>query len=115
MKMILLFGLTWNKCNDIFKLREMTLDESASTRRSILSSVQSNFDPLGFLLPVGNRSRLFLHRLQVDADLSWDSPLSKERLYEWKLIADQINKNFVQFELPRLIGDRSVLRIVELR
>ena len=50
-----------------------------------------NFDPHNFNGPVMNRARLFMHRLQIDKSLGWDTELSADQIREGHNIAKQVN------------------------
>ena len=50
----------------------------ANTKRKILASLNSVFDPLGMLLPTITRAKLFLHKLNKLDDLKWDTKLSSD-------------------------------------
>ena len=76
------------------------------TKREIMSSIHSNFDPFGTCIPILNRSRLFLHNLHLDKTVGWDTPLGVERAKEWSNIAKQVNKSN-EITLPRSVGDRA--------
>lgn len=103
---IKLFGLIWNRKNDYFKNLKLFLDPSANTKRSILSTVHSNFDPLGACIPIFNRARLFLHSLQTNEKLGWDTKLCTEQCKEWKKITTQVNKTEYEISIPRMVGAR---------
>ena len=98
-----LFGMQWNSIQDSYDTKKLFLDPGATTKRKILSSLNSNFDPLGIYLPLFNRAKLFLRSLQA-GDLDWDSVLSSEDLHEYRKICKQINK-YKPFPLSRFIGE----------
>ena len=98
-------GLNWNKANDTFFPNPIQLDVGASTKRSILRSIASQYDVLNIHGPCLNRARLFLHRLQCDQKLGWDSKLDDGLCSEWKLIAVQANKT-PAVEVERSFGER---------
>ena len=52
-----------------------------------------------------NRARLFLHELQCDVGLKWDSKLGGERLREWSNIVKQVNNSPV-IKISRSFGNR---------
>ena len=74
-------GLFWNMCSDTF-LFQIEDDKKPFTRRGVLSTVNSLYDPLGFLAPITVHGRLILRELTMQAE-DWDSPLSKDMEVEW--------------------------------
>ena len=78
-----LLGLNWNRIDDDLSTKPINLDISATSKRTILSSIASQFDIYNFNGPILNRARLFLHDLQCDISLGWDDALSKDKLEEW--------------------------------
>ena len=54
-----LLGLRWNTSLDELKNKPPYLSPEANTLRSILSSVNSNYDPLGINTPIMNRAKLW--------------------------------------------------------
>ena len=101
-----LLGLMWNRVKDSIFLKSLYLNENANTKRSVLSSIASNFDLFNFCCPLMNRSRLFMHTLQCDPKLNWDDKLSSNQLNEWKNICKQLNC-IPSIEISRYIGPRS--------
>ena len=101
-----LFGLMWVKEIDKIKVKSLVLDQNAKNKRSVLGSLNSVFDLFGICLPVLNRARLFLHKLQMSKDLDWDSPLSNKLQKEWQNIVKQV-KNCPVMEINRSCGPRS--------
>ena len=100
-----LFGIEWNVKTDSLSCAKLELNNSAVTKRQILQSVASNFDPHNYCGPILNRAKIFLHELQVDKTLDWDNKLSPERLKLWANICIQVN-NAPKIEIPRFIGKR---------
>jgi len=99
-----LFGMIWNTADDSFRNRPPFLDPKAKTKREILSTLNSNYDPLGILLPMFNRAKLFVRDLQSDSNLQWDTNLSPTQLKTWHNICKQCNRGS-NWSLPRYIGD----------
>jgi len=100
------FGMLWDTGSDTLKTRKSYLSPDANTKRKILSTIQTNYDPFGINLPIMNRAKLFLHGLQCDKLLGWDTELPKEKLREWRNIARQVN-NGEEFRILRNIGSRA--------
>ena len=101
---IKLLGILWLKDKDLLTNKNVKLNIEANTLRSILSSVNSCFDPLALALPCRNRAKLFLHGLQKDGSITWDVPLGSDRLREWKKICKSYNAG-VEPSIPRYIGN----------
>ncbi|XP_064611761.1 uncharacterized protein LOC135475754 [Liolophura sinensis] len=66
-------GVQWCIESDAFWFR-ITLQDKPLTRRGILSTVSSIYDPLGFAAPVVLLGKQILQELYRDG-LDWDSPL----------------------------------------
>ena len=101
-----LLGVRWNRLTDNLSTKPMKLNEKANTKRQILKSIAENFDPEGYNLPILNRARLFMHRLQLMSSLGWDTVISDELHKEWVKISNQVNGG-KSLDLPRYIGDMS--------
>ena len=101
-----LLGVLWNTQNDSFKSKPLHLNIEANTKRTVLQTLNSNFYPLGTCIPLLNRAKTFLHELQLDKRLEWDSVLDIARLKQWHNIAKQVNNSPV-VEIPRFLGKRN--------
>ena len=99
-----LFGMNWNTSNDTYSPKLFSLNTEARTKREILSTVNSVYDPLGILLPTLNRAKLFLHSLQCMKDLTWDRKLDDKQLNCWSKISKQFNRSSVP-AVDRFVGD----------
>jgi len=78
-------GVEWCVETDTFRFR-VTLQNKPATRRGILSTVSSIFDPLGLLSPFILTGKRILQELCQDG-MDWDEPLSegiKMRWEKWK-------------------------------
>ena len=83
-------GLRWDTHKDHLVI-QMNMPEHPLTRRGVLATVNSIFDPLGFVAPVILTGRI-LQRLILEEDkdpqkkhpINWDAPLSNLHLKEWK-------------------------------
>ena len=74
-------GLSWDMRTDTFTF-QIEDDHKPFTRRGVLSTVNSLYDPLGFLAPITVHGRLILRELTTQAE-DWDSPLPKDMEIEW--------------------------------
>ena len=98
-----LFGMSWNSSSDTISPMTSYLNPDACTKREILSTTNSNYDPLGILLPTLNRAKLFLNGLQLDKGLGWDETINDVLKKEWRNIALQMNSS-THICIPRFIG-----------
>ena len=91
-------GIEWSISNDAFQFK-VIMQSRPPTRRGILSSVSSVYDPLGFLAPVILTGRNILQDI-CKKGLDWDSPLPPdiiERWESWKNDLMQLNS----YKVPR--------------
>lgn len=101
-----LFGLKWDTNSDVLYTKKKHLDETAKTKRNVLKTIAENFDPYNFEGPMLNRARLFLHSLQVQTKLGWDTQISSEQVREWNNISKQVNASS-PMAVPRFVGNRN--------
>ena len=99
-----LLGMQWNTKCDLLGIPSVTLDKTANTKRTVLQSIASNFDLMGLSLPILNRARLFMQKLQCQKALGWDEELSVEQRRVWVNIANQVN-NTPAIAVERFVGD----------
>ncbi|KAK6195425.1 hypothetical protein SNE40_000861 [Patella caerulea] len=75
-------GVQWNIENDAFQFK-ITLQDKPCTRRGILSTICSIFDPLGFLAPVLIEGKIILQELCRDK-FDWDDPIPEDLKNRWE-------------------------------
>lgn len=93
---IKVLGLWWNleeSSNNYDKLsiRPPEININANTKRKVLSEVSKLFDPLGLILPIIIRSRIFIQNLWK-TQLNWDDIIPNETLKVWQSLAKDLNK-----------------------
>lgn len=91
-------GIHWHIDSDRFRL-SVDLKDQPATRRGILSTVASLYDPLGFIAPFVLSGKLVLQEMCRNGT-GWDDPLPKElqpRWEHWK--ADLMNLE--RINIPR--------------
>ncbi|KAI4890224.1 hypothetical protein NFI96_032236, partial [Prochilodus magdalenae] len=91
-------GLCWEIQADTFTFR-VTVGDKPYTRRGVLSTVNSLFDPLGFVAPVTIRGRALLRELTSHTS-EWDKPLPEEKRQEWETWRDSL-KELKHLHIPR--------------
>lgn len=74
-------GVCWNLQEDFFTFK-VNIGEKPFTRRGVLSSINSLFDPLGFVAPVTIAGKAIL-REAMTSGLDWDEPLPPDFIQRW--------------------------------
>ena len=91
-------GVEWCLESDTFEFR-VTLSNKPATRRGILSSISSIYDPLGLVSPFLLTGRSILQELCKDG-ANWDDPVSEEMKGRWeKWKSDLLNLSHLK--IPR--------------
>ena len=93
-------GLEWVVQNDSLRFK-VTLTNRPFTRRGLLSTVASVYDPLGFIAPVGLFAKRLLQRLCVDG-FGWDDPLPSDLSKLWSQWLSEIIQ-LRDLEIPRMV------------
>ena len=102
-------GIQWNAEADNF-IFLLKIPERTVTRRGILSSVSSLYDPLGFVAPWLLPGKLLLQRL-CKKRMDWDQPLDRDDLKEWEqwlLSLSRLGEIRIPRPLPRMKTDREM-------
>ncbi|XP_067023705.1 uncharacterized protein [Acropora muricata] len=81
-------GIEWNIENDAFKFR-ITLKDKPLTRRGILSTVSSIYDPLGFAAPFLLRGKRILQLLCRES-IGWDVAIPDELRIQWEMWRNEL-------------------------
>ncbi|XP_078330327.1 uncharacterized protein LOC111129274 [Crassostrea virginica] len=89
-------GLLWDLQADEFKF-EISPEIKPTTRRGVLSTVNSLYDPLGFIAPVTIQGKLILRKV-ISFTTDWDEPLPDHLLLEW----DKWRSNLPKLETLRI-------------
>ena len=75
-------GVEWCAESDSFQFR-VNLSSKPTTRRGILSTVSSIFDPLGLISPIILQGKQILQRL-CKGGTNWDDPVPDEERMRWE-------------------------------
>ncbi|KAF0721510.1 Integrase catalytic domain-containing protein [Aphis craccivora] len=95
-------GLIWCPESDILKFKVRNANDTrVQTKRDLLSSLNSVFDPLGFLGPTLIRGKIFLQELW-QIKLGWDDTLSEDFQMRWRRFLDDLATAH-QISIPRAI------------
>ncbi|KAK6029867.1 Pao retrotransposon peptidase, partial [Ostertagia ostertagi] len=78
-----LLGILWDTGKDHLLLQSKLEFQNNPTKRSVLRTIHSNFDPLGFLIPLLIPARVFLQSLWAKG-YEWDDQLSNQDIKCWE-------------------------------
>ena len=97
-------GLNWNYKEDTLELDLENVGKNIDnkimpTKRSILSTLASLFDPLGLICPVGVSARIMFQELCL-GKVEWDEPLTFEKHKEWEEWLKDLTK-VKEISIPR--------------
>ena len=87
-------GYKYDAISDIIKISQVTLNELAKTKRTVLAESSKVFDPLSLGAPVSVRSKILLAKLwKFKPDTNhWDEEISGEDQNTWNKICSDLNK-----------------------
>ncbi|XP_052762426.1 uncharacterized protein LOC128205059 [Mya arenaria] len=91
-------GLCWNIKADAFTFR-VSEEEKPFTRRGVLSTINSIYDPVGVVAPVVIVGKLLLRDLMASSQ-DWDDPLPLDQFTVWQQWCCSLKK-LNQLEIPR--------------
>ena len=81
-------GINWDVATDCFRFK-VVLKENPTTRRGILATVASIYDPMGFVAPVILTGKQILQTL-CRTGTQWDDPLPVSLQPQWEQWKDQL-------------------------
>ncbi|XP_013396919.2 uncharacterized protein LOC106163784 [Lingula anatina] len=93
-------GISWNMDKDCFGF-SLFIPERPFSKRGILSTVNSIFDPLGFLSPVTVTGKMLAREMHVEA-VGWDDPLPEHLCHQWESWKSSLF-SLREFRVPRMI------------
>ena len=82
-------GLLWKLREDVLTFKERSNTPKEWTLRGVLSLLNSQFDPLGLVLPFVMTGRMLFTRTR-QTHKEWDSELDEQERKEWQKWAEQI-------------------------
>ena len=91
-------GVQWNVATDTFGFT-ITIKDRPLTRRGVLSTVSSIYDPLGFAAPFILPAKAILQDL-CRKKLGWDDPIPEEETQRWRKWLHELPK-LEQFSVNR--------------
>jgi Pao retrotransposon peptidase/Family of unknown function (DUF5641)/Protein of unknown function (DUF1759)/Integrase zinc binding domain len=105
-------GIGWNAESDCFtfwlgfhKVDERIISgDKVPTKRDVLKTAMSLYDPLGFATPITIKSRIFLQQIWRSG-IGWDDEISSEMFDQWKTWLNEM-KLMEKIEIPRCYSTR---------
>lgn len=97
-------GMSWDLQQDSFSYK-LTNEEKPITRRGVLSSINSLFDPLGFISPVILQGRILMRDIIAETT-DWDLPLPNDIQQKWIEWRDSL-RPIEQFSIRRTFVESS--------
>lgn len=95
-------GRLWDIEHDAF-VYHLSDDVRPFTRRGILSTINSIYDPLGFIAPVILGGRMVLKKV-INSKVDWDDPLSDDLHAEWEKWRTSLS-SLESLRIPRMFVD----------
>ncbi|EYC46156.1 hypothetical protein Y032_0406g904 [Ancylostoma ceylanicum] len=96
-------GIQWRTDEDKLVIQCVAQPSAKITKRTVLHTNASVFDPLGWLTPLMLRNKCFFQSLWIKS-YDWDEILTEEDQEQWKKLCDSIN-NF-RMEMPRGVANK---------
>ncbi|KAL9975992.1 hypothetical protein ACROYT_G013221 [Oculina patagonica] len=91
-------AVLWNIETDVFQFKVLKPDKPA-TKRGILSTISSLYDPVGFVCPVVLEAKKIIQRLWK-LQLDWDDPVPEFELAHWERWKSELSA-LSQVQIPR--------------
>ena len=99
-------GLHWDAERDVFCFKTVSTDKPA-TKRGILSTVSSLFDPLGFLSPFILPVKVLVQDLWKE-NVGWDDEIQDHHLKVWRQWTNSLPR-LEEIKIPRCYRQSNVL------
>ncbi|VDL84095.1 unnamed protein product [Nippostrongylus brasiliensis] len=96
-------GIRWYTKRDQLGVECKVAEPTTVTKRSVTRAVASVYDPMGWMLPLLHKAKIFIQSLWKE-DLNWDTPLPKDHKEKWELLIK--NMNGFQKEIPRFLVEK---------
>ena len=91
-------GIAWNDSDDklIIDIKDFVSDvkDDCVTKRQVLSTVASFYDPIGYIQPIIIKLKVFFQEV-CNGDYRWDDVLNEEYVNKWKTLIENINRTEV--------------------
>ncbi|GAB0100398.1 hypothetical protein DMENIID0001_164320 [Sergentomyia squamirostris] len=98
-------GLNWNSFHDQFTYKLPEYPKNATTKREVLSSLATLYDPLGLVGPINVHGKLILQKIHK-AELGWDATLPPDIQSDWAGYSETLPE-IRNLTIPRWISNAS--------
>ncbi|KAK3107001.1 hypothetical protein FSP39_004706 [Pinctada imbricata] len=98
-------GLSWDIQKDVFKF-DVLLQSNPFSKRGMLATLNSLYDPIGFVSPVVLRGKIMFRNV-LNSSYDWDDPLPLEREEDWKTWCDSL-ADLAHMSVPRTYASISL-------
>lgn len=105
-------GMQWDTSKDVFVFSS-EIAVKPETRRGILSSVASLYDPLGLISPIVLKGKIVLQKACRER-VNWDSELPEDLLHSWRSWREELFA-MTDLEIPRSFFSVKQDEIAELQ
>ncbi|KAK6728882.1 hypothetical protein RB195_006130 [Necator americanus] len=83
-------GIPWRSDEELLEISCMIMEQEQATKRIVASTIAMIFDLMDWMLPLLNKSKVFLRSLWRDK-FDWDTALPPDRKLEWQRICECMN------------------------
>ena len=105
-------GLLWNSKTDKLIFCVQVTQDNMLTKRSVLRTIASIYDPLGLLSPVIIQCKIFMQQLW-QLRVNWDDPLTTELKEHWQSLQHKLTSvNSIQID--RLVISKEKVERLEI-
>ena len=104
-----ILGLNWDKQRDTFRV-EIPTESQRLTKRNILKTLASIYDPLGFISSVLLIGKILFRNL-CDLRIPWDNEIPQEIENKWVQLVNGLN---IKIEIPRSISIRETITNIDI-
>ena len=101
--------MNWDKQRDTFRV-EIPTESQRLTKRNILKTLASIYDPLGFISPVLLIGKILFRNL-CDLRIPWDNEIPQEIENKWVKWVNGLN---IKIEIPRSISIRETITNIDI-
>ena len=93
-------GVLWESTSDVFTFRVQPPNvDMKLTKRNVLSTIATIFDPLQFLAPFTLRANILMQEIWI-AGIGWDDLLTDGLIFKWKKRVSEL-RELSQVTIPR--------------